>query len=126
MTIEFDGLCGSALNTAAKHNQRQDQDVFEPAQFWFNVGYLEKIDIDEGIETRFISQGKGIGLDKLEDLTTSRSNELCRTIQAVQTELMAHIRDVAKILDPGEERIIGNAGSLQIHLRRLNTEQPTV
>lgn len=114
MTTNFDELSGTAPNT------------FEPAQFWFDVGYLEKVDLDEGIETRFISQGNGIGLDKLDDLTIGRSNELCRIIQAARTELMAQIMDVAKILDPGEHRIIGNAGRLEIHLRRLNAEQPAV
>jgi hypothetical protein len=109
-------------------NDRFDKalDIFEPAQFRLDVGYQDKIDIDDGCETRFISRGKSIGLDKFEELTAESSNELCRIIQETRSELVSQITDVAKILEPGEERIIANAGSLEIHLRRLNVEQPPV
>jgi len=122
MTIDYDVRFNTASNTASNNNQRPDRDDFDPSQFWIDIGFLDKIEIDEATETRFVSTTKGIGLEELDGLTTEISNELCRIIQEARVELLSQIVDAARSLNPGDSRIVGNAGTRQIMLGRANAD----
>ena len=46
--------------------------------------------------------------------------------QGARNDLLDQIMDVAKMLAPGEEKIIGEAGGLHLQVRRVNNEAPVV
>ena len=129
MTTDFDEYFGNAPNTTSNNNLSHQDDNFEPAQFWLNVGYQDKVDIDEGTETRFINLDEGISLDKLEELTIDISNELSKIIHAARHELVSQIMNAAQSLDPGEARIVGDADGrhgLQLLLCRATLEHRAI
>ena len=86
---------------------------------------MEVADENTGeIESRFISLPTGIPLDTQEKLTINSRNQMFSAFQGARKDLLDQIMDVAKMLAPGEEKIIGEAGGLQFQVRRVNGEAP--
>lgn len=101
------------------------------AEFWMNIGYTSEIAVEsEGEETRyekrFVSLPTGIPLDTQEKLQTNSRNQIFAAFQGARNDLLDQVMEVAKTLAPGEEKIIGEAGELQIQIRRVNGEAPQV
>lgn len=96
------------------------------ADIWMNVGYSVEVDVVEnGVttkESRFVSLPVGIPFDTMELLATTSQNAGFAAFQAARNDLHAQLMQVAKTLQPGEERMVGGiAGGLQIQLRRVAT-----
>ena len=103
--------------TAAPVAGKQDQ---PKAQYWLNVGYPVTLDTDGGPEDRFVSLPLGIPLDTQEHFATNSRNELFAQFQGARNDLLDQIMEVAKTLEPGQDRIL----NLSIQLRRVNDEAP--
>jgi hypothetical protein len=102
-------------------------DELPKATYWLNIGYTIEVETEEGVtETRFISLPVGIPLDTQKLLPTNSQNDVFRELQSARNDLLAQVLDVAKTLDAGEEKIIGEAGGLQIQIRRVNDEKPAI
>lgn len=91
------------------------------AELWMNIGYSTEIENEETgkVEHRFVSLPRGIPLDTMEKVQTDSSNQLLAAFQGARNDLLEQIMDAAKLLEPGEERIIGEAGGLQLQIRRV-------
>jgi len=91
------------------------------AELWMNIGYSTEIENEETgkVEHRFVSLPRGIPLDSMEKLPTNSPNRLTAAFQGARNDLLEQIMDAAKLLEPGEERIIGEAGGLQLQIRRV-------
>ena len=129
MGIAFTKTFGGLSETSNKNNASCRQVDDRPkAEFWLNIGYsVEVADENTGeIESRFISLTTGIPLDTQEKLTINSRNQMFAAFQGARNDLLDQIMDVAKMLAPGEEKIIGEAGGLQLQVRRVNGEAPVV
>jgi hypothetical protein len=91
------------------------------AELWMNIGYSTEIENEETgkVEHRFVSLPRGIPLDTMEKVPTNSPNQLTATFQGARNDLLEQIMDAAKHLEPGEEKIIGEAGGLQLQIRRV-------
>lgn len=114
----------------ASPNAPARQDDRPKAEYWMNIGYATEVAIEgEGetsYETRFVSLPTGIPLDTQEKLPTTSRNQVFAAFQGARNDLLDQVMEVAKQLEPGEERIIGDTGGLQIQIRRVNGEAPQV
>lgn len=110
-------------NASANPDQRYDRNgkPLIPANYWINIGYETQVQSDEGPQTVFISLPMGIPLDTMELLKVNSRNEGFAALQAARNDLHEQLMDVARILKPGEEKIlsIGENG-LAIQLRRIH------
>lgn len=96
------------------------------AEYWLNVGYVVSVQIVDasGVttnENRFVSLPVGIPLDTMTLLPTDSQNESFRAFQAARNGLHETLMGVAKTMQPGAERFIGDSspGNLCIQLRRV-------
>jgi hypothetical protein len=91
------------------------------AELWMNIGYSTEIENAETgkVEHRFVSLPRGIPLDTMEKVPTDSRNQLVAAFQGARNDLLEQIMDAAKHLEPGEEKIIGEAGGLQLQIRRV-------
>lgn len=121
MSIDFNTTFGQKGKTeTAKGDERAK------AQFWLNFGYDSGVPDDNG-KNRFISLPQGIPLDTMELLPTNSRNADFRAFQSARNDLMGQILDVAKTLEPGEEKIIAlSDNGLAVQLRRVNEEQAEI
>lgn len=115
MAIDFNRTFGKSSNNV------QSQETRPKAQYWLNVGYDSGVQDDDG-NTRFVSLPTGIPLDAQEKLPTNSRNQEFAAFQAARNDLLEQIMEVAKSLEPGEERIL----NLQIQLRRVNDDAPEI
>jgi len=100
----------------------QQTDDRPKAEFWMNIGYVVDYETDEGTEQRFVSLPTGIPLDTQEKLTTTSRNVNFAAFQGARNDLLDQVMEACKGLAPGEDKIIGEAGGLQIQIRRANGE----
>ena len=96
------------------------------AEYWLNVGYVVSVQVvdasgDTTNENRFVSLPVGIPLDTMTLLPTDSQNESFRAFQAARNGLHETLMGVAKTMQPGAERFIGDSspGNLCIQLRRV-------
>lgn len=118
MALDFDKTFGSkpaGKSTGSKADQPK-------AQFWLNIGYAAQRDTPEGVEDIFISLPMGIPLDTQEALPTNSRNHQYAQFNGARNNLMEQIMDAAKLLAPGEQRVL----NLEIQLRRVNEEAADV
>lgn len=94
-------------------------------QVWLNIGYTVEVTVDEKgtTETRFISLPVGIPVDTTEGVQANSSNEMFRMMQEARNDLLEELQTEATALAPGEEKIIGDVGGLQLQLRRVADEK---
>lgn len=118
MSIDFNKTFGTN-NVAAGKGSKAD---LPKAKFWLNIGYAVDVDTDQGVEHRFVSLPMGIPLDTQEALPTNSRNQDYAAFSAARNDLHEQIMAVAQGLAAGEERIL----NLQIQLRRVNDEAPSV
>jgi hypothetical protein len=111
-------------NLNAQANSKSDNRP--KAEFWLNIGYTAEVMVNEEVETRFVSLPTGIPLDTQEKLPTNSRNQVFAAFQGARNDLLDQIMDAAKHLEPGEEKIIGEAGGLQFQIRRVNGETTQV
>ena len=97
------------------------------AEFWLNVGYVVQVQVVDATgvstnENRFVSLPVGIPLDTMTLLPTDSQNESFRAFQAARNGLHETLMGVAKTMQPGAERFIGDSspGNLCIQLRRVS------
>lgn len=93
----------------------QGQENREPAQFWLNVGYRTDSDLYP-----FVSLAQGIPLDTITPLNLGGRNEDFRAFQSARNDLHTQIMDMAKSLQPGEDRIFECDNGLAIQIRRVD------
>lgn len=117
--LQFPTNLSSASTTPAKERVKAD--------FWLNVGYVVAVQVvdAQGVQTtenRFVSLPVGIPLDTMTLLPTDSQNESFRAFQAARNGLHETIMGVAKTLQPGGEKFIGDSspGNLCIQLRRVS------
>jgi len=120
MAIDFNRTFGQ---TRAQ-TQTTGRDERPKAQFWLNIGYQAEEPEEDG-SFRFISLPAGIALDTQEPFPTNSRNHAFAELRAAQNQLLDDIMKFARTLKPGEEKILGNAGGLQIQIRRVNDDLPT-
>lgn len=96
------------------------------AQFWVNVGYVQQIqrvatDGSVAVEDVFVSLPYGLPLDTMTKADTSSRNVEFSALMSARNNLLDQVLEVAKTLQPGEEKIIGGvAGGLQLQLRHVS------
>lgn len=97
------------------------------AQYWLNIGYVVQVPVEGGgTEQRFVSLPSGIPLDTMEEVKTNSSNVLFAQLQAARNDLFGQLMDQAKTLAPGEDKIFGEEGGLQIQLRHVREENAEI
>lgn len=108
--------------TGASGAQQEDR---PKTKVWLNIGYTVEVPVGEdgATETRFISLPVGIPVDTTEGVATNSSNDMFRMMQEARNDLLEELQATAEELEAGEERIIGEAGGLQLQLRRVADEQ---
>lgn len=113
-----------AAPTAAKDSAKADR---PKAQFWLNIGYAVQVPVEGGgMEQRFISLPSGIPLDTMEELKTNSSNAMFAAMQAARNDLFKQLMAAAEKLEPGEDKIFGEEGTLQIQLRHVREENAEI
>jgi hypothetical protein len=117
--VDFKKTFGTASAATPKANARDER---PKAQFWLNIGYQAGVVLEGEDEPRFISLPVGIPLDNVEPLPVNSRNATWAAQQQARNALHDQIVDLAKTLAPGETRIL----NLQIELRHVNDEAPTV
>ncbi len=116
--IDFQNTFGARSQNLGSGVNNQDR---PKAQFWLNVGYDSGVEDAEG-KSRFISLPTGIPLDTQEMLPTNSRNQDYRQFNSARNDLLKQIMEVAKTLQPGEEREL----NLTLQLRRVNGEQEEI
>ena len=122
MAIAFSKTFGG-LSTNAPAPKQDDR---PKAEFWMNIGYTIEVEIDDLLESRFVSLPTGIPLDTQDKLPTNSRNHNFASFQTARNDLLDQVMEVAKTLAPGEEKILGEAGGLQVQIRRVNGEAPAI
>jgi hypothetical protein len=100
MATDYEMRFGSK-STNSRGSNRQQTD--EKAEFWINIGYLAAGAGENG-EDVFVSLPLGLPLDTQKELKTNSSNEAFAALQAARNELWQQLMDVARALQPGEEK----------------------
>lgn len=97
------------------------------AQIWMNIGYeVDSTDKDGNAIVEFISLPTGIPLDTMDKLPANQRDVYFQKKQQASNVLLDRVLASAKTLQPGEEKVIGARGSLQIQIRRIKAEAETV
>lgn len=104
----FGSTFGSA--TPAASNDRPD------ARVWANIGY--EVDSADG-KYSFVSLSQGVAIDTMEAKPVTSRDALHADFQNACGTLVSDVQAVAAKLAPGESKIYGERGSLQIQLRRV-------
>lgn len=129
MSIDFNAVFGAKTPTntnATGQKTGKDGKPLVPANFWLNVGFSTEVEVEGVRETRFVSLPVGIPLDNQERLATNSRNQVFAAFQAARNNLLDQVLEVCKTLQPGEEKVIGEASGLQIQVRRINAEVEAV
>lgn len=120
MAIDFSLFNGAAARSTT--GGRKDASAErEKTQFWVNIGYETG---DE--EYPFVSLPVGIPLDGQERKKTSSRNSKFAQFAAAQNAILDQFMTEAKALKPGEDIILGEKGTLQIQIRRIQEEKEEV
>ena len=119
MSIDFQKTFGQNSNNVKGNNSNNEERP--KAQFWLNIGYDSGIEDQDG-KSKFVSLPTGIPLDTQEALPTNSRNRDFAAFQSARNDLLQQIMDVAKTLEPGEERTL----NLTIQLRRINDDQEAI
>lgn len=104
--------------TFGRRSSNAPQQEREAAQFWLNIGYRTE---DETYP--FVSLAQGIPLDTITALPITGRNEAFREFQSARNDLHAQIMDMAKALEPGQDRIFDTDTGLSIQIRRVDAVQ---
>ena len=120
MSIDFQRTFGQNSNNVKGNNNSNNEDR-PKAQYWLNIGYDSGIEDQDG-KSKFVSLPTGIPLDTQEALPTNSRNRDFAAFQSACNDLLQQIMDVAKTLEPGEERTL----NLTIQLRRINDDQEAI
>lgn len=90
------------------------------AQVWLNVGYeVNTTDQQGDPTTEFVALSQGIPLDTIEKEETNHTNPFFQKKARARNNLLEQVMGIAATLKPGEEKIYGARGSLQIQIRRI-------
>lgn len=90
------------------------------AQVWLNVGYEVNTTDQQGEPTvEFVALQQGIPLDTIEKEDTNHTNPFFQKKARARNNLLEQVMGIANTLKPGEEKIYGARGSLQIQIRRI-------
>lgn len=97
------------------------------AQIWINVGYeVDSRDKDGNPIVEFIALPTGIPLDTMDKVPANQRDPYFQKKQQASNTLLDRVNAMAKKMAPGEEKIIGERGSLQIQIRRVKAEAEIV
>ncbi len=88
------------------------------ANVWLNIGYTVETDDAEN-PTMFVSLPVGIPLDTMDEKAVTSRSPIFAQFQAAGNGLLADLKAEAASLAPGEEKIYGDEGGLQIQMRRV-------
>lgn len=117
----FEAIFGNAANLSGA--QAADAKPRKKAQLWMNVGYEVG---DAGTESyNFVSLPAGIPLDTTDPIEVRSAGEYGQ-FQARRNELLVTMTAEASKLAPGEARIFGPRGGLQIQIRRISANEAPV
>lgn len=90
------------------------------AQVWANIGYeTDTTDQNGDPTTEFVALTQGIPLDTIEPEETNHTNAFFQKKARARNNLLAQVKQIAATLKPGEEKIYGARGTLQIQIRRI-------
>jgi hypothetical protein len=115
----FGGLGNTQVDAPATSGRRKPD-----AQTWCNVGY--SVVVDEVIDgktqkvTKFVSLPGGIALDTMDPAQRRGNNADYNAFIDAKNNFMRQMQEAAAALAPGEEKIIGDVGGIQIQLRRVS------
>lgn len=108
-------------------NAAADRTNRPKAQVWINVGYeVNSTDKDGNAIVEFISLPTGIPLDTMEKVPANQRDPYFQKKQQASNSLLDRVKAMGLSLEPGEEKIIGERGSLQIQVRRIKAEAEIV
>ncbi|AVO23096.1 hypothetical protein RIVERRIDER_8 [Xanthomonas phage RiverRider] len=119
-----DATTEESKSTVTTSNDRQ---LKPKAQLWINVGYeVDSHDKDGNAVTEFISLPTGIPVDTMDKLPANQRDAYFQKKQQASNKLLDTVIAMGKTLQPGEEKVIGARGSLQIQVRRVKAEAEIV
>ncbi|QYW01867.1 ssDNA-binding protein [Stenotrophomonas phage Piffle] len=118
---EFDRTFGAAASKPSTGLRSNAAPSEKPkAQVWINVGYeTNTTDAQGEPTTEFVALSQGIPLDTIEPEETNHTNAFFQKKARARNNLREQLLNVAATLKPGEEKIYGARGSLQIQIRRI-------
>lgn len=124
----FEATFGAGANGSAPSNAPSNSRADKPkAQVWMNIGYeIDSSDKDGNAIVEFIALPGGIALDTMEKLPANQRDAYFQKKQQASNVLLDKVLAMAGTLKPGEEKIIGARGSLQIQIRRIKAEAEIV
>jgi hypothetical protein len=118
----FAAIFGNAANLAGAASATAPR---KKAEFWMNVGY-EVGDGSTDANYNFVSLPAGIPLDTTDKIDVRSAGEYGQ-FQTRRNGLLDTVLAEAAKLAPGESRIFGPRGGLQIQLRRVaQNEAPVI
>lgn len=133
MAIETNNSSTGLFGTTRRPFAQQQAPANErpKANFWLNIGYMVQlqVEVDGKVQTedKFVSLPTGIPLDTMEKVSTQSSNTEYAAFQSARNDLLDQIMDVAKTLEPGEQKIVGGSeGGLAIQVRRVSDERAPI
>jgi hypothetical protein len=114
------------LSSPEQGNNGATRERKPDAQTWLNVGYTvmtEEVIDGKTVEVpTFISLPSGIALDTMDAAKKRGNNADYNARIDAKNHLMRQVQEAAAQLQPGEEKIIGDLGGLQIQLRRVSNK----
>ena len=89
-----------------------------PAKFWLNIGYsIDLMNTLTGeVETKFVSLPQGIPLDTMVRRDVSKGTPTFLAQATARNDLLDQILEVCATMKPGEDKIIGDTGDLQLQI----------
>ena len=97
------------------------------AQVWMNIGYeVDSRDKDGNPIVEFIALPTGIPVDTMDKLPANQRDSYYQQKQQASNKLLDRVNAMAAQLKPGEEKVIGARGSLQIQIRRIKADAEIV
>lgn len=108
-------------NKPAANSRNAD---FTPADYFLNIGFM---DVDEDGNDIFISLPKGVALSDDDIKPITGSTPQYRNMVQSKNGFLQKFLDVAKTMDPGEERIVATAtNGICLQIRRVRDNEDPI
>lgn len=87
------------------------------AEIWANIGY--EVDSADG-KYSFVSLPFGVAIDTMKHKPITSRDPVFASFQGACNQLLDDVNAAVAVLQPGESKIYGERGSLQLQIRRVD------